>query len=78
MEDRNTNMWGFTGILGLLISIGLLLTILVIFTYNGIKTQQESALNPYNADKIRDVNNLKMISKENNDFAIKTAVVKKD
>lgn len=78
MGERNTNMWGFTGILGLVISIGLLLAILVAFTYQGIMTQRDSAVNPYSDAKIRDIHNLKKISEKNNDFAIQTAIVKKD
>lgn len=78
MSERNTNIWGFTGITGLIISIGLLLSILVVFTYNGIKVQQASAVNPYSDKEIRDINNLKKISEKNNDFAIKTAIVTKD
>lgn len=78
MSERNTNMWGFTGILGLVISVGLLLAILVVFTWKGIVIQQASASNPYDSTSLRDINNLKKVDVNNEKYSIRNLSQNKD
>ncbi len=68
-ENTNRNVFGFHGIAGVLISIVGLLIILVALITLAIDKQRIGVTKPYNPAPIRDVNNLKMISVENKQFA---------
>lgn len=68
-ENTNRNVFGFHGIAGVLISIVGLLAILVSLIVLSIGAQRDGVTKPYNPAPIRDVNNLKMISVENKQFA---------
>jgi len=68
-ENTKRSVFGFHGVFGVLISIfGLLFIAAVLLTY-AILVQQEAAKNPYDPAPIRDVNNLKMKSVDNKNFA---------
>jgi hypothetical protein len=68
-ENTNRNVFGLHGILGNLILVVLLLGILFYLVSSALTVQQESAVRPYNPAPIRDINNLKMISVDNKQFA---------
>ena len=68
-ENTKRSVFGLHGITGVLISIVGLLVILVTLMLMVIVVQRNSAVNPYDPSVIRDINNLKMISKENKNFA---------
>lgn len=68
-ENTNRSLFGLHGLAGVAISIVGLLVILVTLMLMGIVTQRHGANNPYDPSVIRDVNNLKMISVENKQFA---------
>ena len=63
MNDNERGIFKLSGITGMLIATVLLLTILGVLTYNGIKVQQEQASNFYKINQ--DLNALKMNSSEN-------------
>ncbi len=68
-ENTKRSVFGFHGIFGVLISlVGLLLIWAVLMTL-AIIVQREATKNPYDPAPIRDVNNLKMISVDNKNFA---------
>ncbi len=75
MAEENTNraVFGLHGVTGMLIATVLLLGILVSLTVWGISVQQKSASNFYDPAPILDINNLKMNSKENANFAFQDA-----
>jgi len=52
MENTNRSLFGLNGITGMLIATLLLLSILVFLTIWGIKVQQNSATNYYDASSI--------------------------
>ena len=58
---------------GILISIVGLIAILVTLMLLSIVAQRNAAANPYDPAPIRDVNNLKMISVDNKNFAFQPA-----
>jgi len=64
-ENTKRSVFGFHGIFGIMISIVGLLVILVTLMLLSIVTQRNGAASPYDPSVIRDVNNLKMNSKEN-------------
>lgn len=68
-ENTKRSVFGLNGIAGILISIVGLLVILIALMLLTIVAQRNSAANPYDPSVIRDVNNIKMISKENKQFA---------
>jgi len=68
-ENTNRSVFGFHGVFGIMISIVGLLVILVVLMLLSVITQREAAHNPYDPSVIRDVNNLKMISVDNKNFA---------
>ncbi len=68
-ENTKRSVFGFNGVFGIMISIVGLLVILVVLMLLSIVTQREAAKNPYDPSVIRDVNNLKMRSVENKNFA---------
>ncbi len=68
-ENTKRSVFGLHGIFGILISIVGLLVILVVLMLLSVITQREAAKNPYDPSVIRDVNNLKMISVDNKNFA---------
>ena len=68
-ENTKRSVFGLHGIFGILISIVGLLVILVTLMLLSIITQRSAAVNPYDPSVIRDVNNLKMISVDNKQYA---------
>jgi hypothetical protein len=68
-ENKKRSVFGLHGITGIAISIVGLLTILILLELMGIVVQRKGAANPYDPTAIRDVNNLKMISVDNQQFA---------
>jgi hypothetical protein len=75
-ENTKRNVFGLHGILGVLISIVGLLVILVGFMLMAIIVERKSAVNPYDPTAIRDINNLKQITKDNKQFAFQAPVTK--
>jgi succinate dehydrogenase/fumarate reductase cytochrome b subunit len=72
-ENTNRAVFGLHGVTGMLIATVLLLSILVVLTIWGIGVQKASASNFYNPAPILDINNLKMNSTENANFAFQDA-----
>jgi len=68
-ENTKRSLFGLHGIAGVLISIVGLLVILVTLMLLTIDAQRNAVEKPYDPSVIRDVNNLKMISVENKQFA---------
>ena len=68
-ENTNRSVFGLHGIAGVLISIVGLLAILVTLMLLAVVSQRHGVEKPYNPAPIRDVNNIKMISVENKQFA---------
>ena len=68
-ENTNRSVFGFHGVFGILISIVGLLVILAVLMSQAVIVQQKAAVNPYDPAPIRDVNNIKMISVDNKNFA---------
>jgi len=68
-ENTKRSVFGFHGIFGILISIVGLLVILITLMLMSIVVQRDAAKNPYDPSVIRDINNLKMISVDNKNFA---------
>ena len=62
MENTNRNIFSLSGITGMLIATVLLLAILGVLTYMGIKEQQRVADKPY---MIKDKSSIVKISKDN-------------
>lgn len=63
MNENERGIFKLSGITGMLIAVVLLLTILVVLTFNGIKVQQSEAANFYKINQ--DLNGLKMNSSDN-------------
>jgi hypothetical protein len=70
-ENTKRSVFGLHGIAGVLISIVGLLAILVTLMLLAVISQRNGVEKPYNPAPIRDVNNVKMISVENKQFAFK-------
>ncbi len=68
-ENTKRSVFGFHGVFGILISIVGLLVILVTLMLMSIVVQRDAVKHPYDPSVIRDVNNLKMISVDNKNFA---------
>lgn len=68
-ENTNRSVFGLHGIAGVLISIVGLLAILVALMLLAVISQRNGVENPYDPAPIRDVNNVKMISVDNKQFA---------
>jgi hypothetical protein len=68
-ENTNRSVFGFHGVFGILISIVGLLFIAAVLMSQAVLVQQDAAKNPYDPAPIRDVNNLKMISVDNKQYA---------
>jgi hypothetical protein len=68
-ENTNRSVFGFHGVFGILISIVGLLVIWAVLMSQAVIVQQKAAVNPYDPAPIRDVNNVKMISVDNKNFA---------
>jgi len=68
-ENKKRSVFGLHGLTGIAISIVGLLTILVTLQLMGIVMQRRGVANPYDPTVIRDLNNLKMISVDNKQFA---------
>jgi hypothetical protein len=73
-ENTNRSVFGLNGVTGMLIATVLLLAILAFLTAWGLTVQQKSAQNPYDPTPIvSNLDNVKMISKDNAQFAFKDA-----
>jgi hypothetical protein len=73
-ENTNRSVFGLSGVTGMLIATVLLLSILAFLTMWGLSVQQKSATNPYDPTPITSsLDNVKMISKDNANFAFKDA-----
>lgn len=73
-ENTNRSIFGLNGVAGMLIATLLLLSILAFLTVWGLSVQQKSAQNPYDPTPIvSNLDNVKMISKDNAQFAFKDA-----
>ena len=71
-ENTKRGLFRLDGITGMLIATVLLLSILVVLTFLAIKTQQAQATNFYDKTPITDsLDNVKMTSKANADYAFK-------
>ena len=68
-ENTKRSVFGFHGVFGILISIVGLIVILVVLMLLAIVAQREAVKHPYDPSVIRDVNNIKMISVDNKNFA---------
>ena len=68
-ENTKRSLFGLHGIFGVLISIVGLLAILVTLMLMAIVVQRHASVNPYETAPIRDVNNVKMISVDNKQYA---------
>ncbi len=68
-ENTKRSVFGFHGIFGILISIVGLLVILVTLMLLSVVAQRHAVEQPYDPSVIRDVNNLKMNSVENWNYA---------
>ena len=73
-ENTNRAVFGLNGVTGMLIATVLLLAILVVLTIWGLGVQQKSATNYYDPAPITsNLDNVKMNSTSNADFAFKDA-----
>lgn len=73
-ENTSRGIFGLHGVTGMLIATVLLLSILVFLTVNAISVQQANATNAYDPTPITgSLDNVKMKSKENADFAFQDA-----
>jgi len=68
-ENTKRSVFGFHGVFGVLISIVGLLVIWAVLMSQAVLVQQKSATMPYDPAPIRDINNVKMISVDNKNFA---------
>jgi len=68
-ENTKRSVFGFHGVFGVLISIVGLLFIWAVLMSQAVLVQQNAAVNPYDPAPIRDVNNVKMRSVDNKNFA---------
>ena len=68
-ENTKRSVFGFHGVFGVIISIVGLLVIWAVLMSQAVIVQQKAAVNPYDPAPIRDVNNVKMISVDNKNFA---------
>jgi len=68
-ENTNRSVFGFHGVFGVLIAIVGLLFIWAVLMSQAVLVQQDAAKNPYDPAPIRDVNNIKMRSVDNKNFA---------
>ncbi|PTB87984.1 DUF4006 domain-containing protein [cyanobacterium G8-9] len=68
-ENTKRSVFGFHGVFGILISIVGLLVIWAVLMSQAVIAQQNSAKNGYDPAPIRDINNLKMRSVDNKQFA---------
>jgi len=68
-ENTKRSVFGFHGVFGVLISIFGLLAIWAVLMSQAIVVQRDAAHNPYDPTPIRDVNNVKMRSVDNKNFA---------
>ncbi len=68
-ENTKRSVFGFHGVFGVLISIFGLIFIWAVLMSQAVLVQRDAAHNPYDPAPIRDVNNLKMRSVDNKNFA---------
>jgi len=71
-ENTNRSVFGFHGVFGVLISIVGLIFIWAVLMSQAVLVQQKAAKKPYDPAPIRDINNLKMRSVDNKNFAFQT------
>ena len=70
-ENTKRSVFGLHGVFGILISIVGLLVVLVVLMLLIIVAQRDSAEHGYDPSVIRDINNIKMISVDNEQYAFK-------
>ena len=68
-ENTKRSVFGFHGVFGVLISIFGLIFIWAVLMSQAVLVQQDAAKHPYDPAPIRDINNVKMISVDNKQFA---------
>ena len=68
-ENTKRSVFGFHGVFGILISIVGLIVVWAVLMSQAVIVQQEAAANPYDPAPIRDLNNIKMRSVDNKNFA---------
>ena len=68
-ENTKRSVFGFHGVFGVLISIVGLLLIWAVLMSQAVLSQQAAAKKPYDPAPIRDVNNIKMKSLDNWNYA---------
>jgi hypothetical protein len=68
-ENTKRSVFGFHGVFGVLISIFGLIFIWAVLMSQAVLVQQDAAKKPYDPAPIRDVNNVKMRSVDNKNFA---------
>jgi len=71
-ENTKRSVFGFHGVFGVLISIFGLIFIWAVLMSQAVIVQQKAAANPYDPAPIRDLHNLKMISKDNWNYAFQS------
>ena len=68
-ENTKRNVFGFHGVFGVLISIVGLIVLWAVLMTLALIVQRDAVKHPYDPSVIRDINNLKMISVDNKNFA---------
>jgi hypothetical protein len=68
-ENTKRSVFGFHGVFGVLISIVGLLFIWAVLMSQAVLVQRDAVKHPYDPAPIRDVNNIKMRSVDNKNFA---------
>lgn len=68
-ENTKRSVFGFHGVFGILISIVGLIVIWAVLMSQAIVVQRDATHHPYDPAPIRNINNLKMISVDNKNFA---------
>lgn len=68
-ENTKRSVFGFHGVFGVLISIFGLIFIWAVLMSQAVLVQQDAVKHPYDPAPIRDINNVKMISVDNKEFA---------
>jgi len=71
-ENTKRSVFGFHGVFGVLISIFGLIFIWAVLMSQAVIVQQKAAVNPYDPAPIRDLNNLKMNSTDNWNYAFQS------
>lgn len=73
-ENTTRSVFGFHGVFGILISIVGLLFIWAVLMSQAVLVQQDAAKKAYDPAPIRDLNNVKMRSVDNKNFAFQKRI----